>query len=112
MTSLTRGYEDCIEQAELWQLNSPEAPTFDMGTSPDAAIMAIGTHLPDGLLPSSEAEEGEQELSECMPAYVSRQPLRGDHMALFLPFQAFRPKTKGAVRECNIKELLAKGEIK
>ena len=32
-----------------------------------------------------------------------------DHMALFLPTEAFRPYIKGAVRGCNVKELSAKG---
>ena len=74
MTSLTSGYEDCTEQAELRQLIIPGVPTFDKGTSPDATVMAPGTYLPDGILPSGEAEEGERELSEFYPAYVSGQP--------------------------------------
>ena len=91
----------------MWQLNIPGVPTFNKGTSPDATVMAIGTYLPDGLLPIDEVEGGEQELSEWFPAYVAGQPFLGDHMALFLPLQAFRPYTRGAVRACNIKELSA-----
>ena len=86
VTSWKNEYNDWVEQVGLWELSNPLTPTFQKGTTPDATVMAIGKYFPEGILPQDLEEEGEQEELETYPAYVTENPILGDHMALFLTF--------------------------
>ena len=82
-------FREWIEENELWGLANPATPTYETGTTDDAIIAALRTHLPEGLIPGQEEYDKEIETSEKYPAYVTEKPILGKRMALILPFRTY-----------------------
>ena len=105
VTTWKKGYTEWIEQKELWELTNPAVPTFKKGTAPDAMLMALGEYIPEDLLLDNNIDEDDTELRDSFPAYISEEPILGDHMALFLAFQTQWPQVAKGVRKYDVKSL-------
>ena len=102
ITSWKKGYEEWKEENDLWLLTNPNTPTFKKGTTTDAILIALGNYIPEGILPTEIEQENENQIQDYYPAYITKEPTHGEHMALILNFQTIRPDIRTEITKYNI----------
>ena len=98
-----KGYENWVEEENIWVLANPAEPTHESGTTDDTMLFVAGDYIPEGILPGEAESDKELQTEEYFPVHTTEKNVIRDHMAQTLTLQTVRPDARSDCKRYNVR---------
>ena len=103
-----KGYENWLEEENIWVLANPEEPTHESGTTDDTMLFVAGDYIPEGILPGEAETDKALQTEDCYPVHTTEKNVIRDHMVQTLTLQTVRPDARSDCKRYNVRGMSKK----